>query len=56
MDIRVISIGTLSANPLWGEREAVRTGHATTTLIQAGQRTIQSARLITSRDQTCQTA
>jgi glyoxylase-like metal-dependent hydrolase (beta-lactamase superfamily II) len=40
MDIRVISIGTLAANPLWGEREAVRTGHATTVLIQAGQRII----------------
>lgn len=29
----VVSIGTLSANPLWGERAAARTGHATTTLI-----------------------
>ena len=34
MDIRILSIGTLSANPLWDERSPVRTGHATTTLIQ----------------------
>ncbi len=34
-DYRVISIGTLAAHPLWGEdkRAAVRTGHATTTLV-----------------------
>lgn len=31
--VRVISIGAMSANPLWGERGHVRTGHATTTLI-----------------------
>ena len=37
MDVRVISIGTLAANPLWGERQAVRTGHATTTLIVQGK-------------------
>lgn len=38
IDIRVISIGALSAHPLWGERAGspVRTGHATTTLIQSG--------------------
>ena len=36
MNIRVLSIGTLSAHPLWEERHPVRTGHATTTLIQAG--------------------
>lgn len=40
MDLRIISIGTLPANPLWGEREPVRTGHGTTTLIRAGSRTI----------------
>lgn len=40
MDVRVISIGTLAAHPLWGEREPVRTGHATTTLIRAGDRVI----------------
>lgn len=33
---RVISIGTLAHNPLWGERGDVRPGHATTTLIEAG--------------------
>jgi glyoxylase-like metal-dependent hydrolase (beta-lactamase superfamily II) len=36
MDFRVISIGTLDAHPLWGERDAVRSGHATTTLITSG--------------------
>lgn len=36
MDVRVISIGCLAANPLWGERAAVRTGHATTTLVRVG--------------------
>lgn len=36
MDVRVISIGCLAAHPLWGERAAVRTGHATTTLIRVG--------------------
>ncbi len=40
MDFRVISIGALSANPIWGERAAVRTGHTTTTLIRAGKKTI----------------
>ena len=34
-DVSVISIGTLAANPDWGESEPVRTGHATTTLIQS---------------------
>ncbi|MFG0256356.1 MAG: MBL fold metallo-hydrolase [Phycisphaerales bacterium JB043] len=36
----VISIGTLASNPLWGEREPVRTGHATTTLVRADDRNI----------------
>ncbi|TVQ63097.1 MAG: hypothetical protein EA379_04355 [Phycisphaerales bacterium] len=40
IDVRVISIGTLAEHPLWGERTPVRTGHATTTLIHAGQRVI----------------
>lgn len=40
MDARVISIGAMSAHPLWNERDAVRTGHATTTLIRAGKLTI----------------
>jgi glyoxylase-like metal-dependent hydrolase (beta-lactamase superfamily II) len=32
---RVISIGTLASNRLWNESAAVRTAHATTTLIEA---------------------
>ena len=36
----VISIGALSHNPLWGERAAVRTAHATTTLVRDGDRRI----------------
>lgn len=40
MDTRVISIGTLSAHPLWMEREPVRSGHATTTLVRVGNQTI----------------
>lgn len=40
MDIRVISIGALAAHPLWGERGAVRTGHATTTLIVSESRRV----------------
>lgn len=39
-EVRVISIGTLAAHPLWNERSAARTGHATTTLITAGDRRI----------------
>jgi|LauGreDrversion4_2_1035121.scaffolds.fasta_scaffold378125_2 glyoxylase-like metal-dependent hydrolase (beta-lactamase superfamily II) len=35
-EFRVISIGTLSHHPLWGERGDVRAAHATTTLIDAG--------------------
>ncbi len=35
IDIRVISIGALAANPLWNERTPVRTGHATTTLVRS---------------------
>ena len=34
---RVISIGTLASHPLWNESAEVRTGHATTTLISAGE-------------------
>lgn len=40
MDVRIISIGALGAHPLRAERSPVRTGHATTTLIQAGKRRI----------------
>jgi glyoxylase-like metal-dependent hydrolase (beta-lactamase superfamily II) len=36
----VISIGTLSRNRLWNEAEPVRTPHATTSLIRAGNRHI----------------
>ncbi len=38
VDLRIISIGTLSAHPLWGERQPVRTGHATSTLVRSGKR------------------
>ena len=38
--VDIISIGTLSRNRLWNEAEAVRTAHATTTLIRAGKRNI----------------
>jgi hypothetical protein len=40
IQIDVISIGTLSRNRLWNETEAVRTPHATTTLIRTGKRVI----------------
>ncbi len=40
MDVRVISIGAMAAHPLRGERAPSRTGHATTTLIRAGDATI----------------
>jgi glyoxylase-like metal-dependent hydrolase (beta-lactamase superfamily II) len=38
--IDIISIGTLSRNRLWNESSAVRTAHATTTLIRTGKRTL----------------
>ncbi|HOF18858.1 MAG TPA: hypothetical protein PK082_08100, partial [Phycisphaerae bacterium] len=40
VEYAIISIGTLSANRLWGESAAVRTAHATTTLVRAGERVI----------------
>ncbi|MHA7814456.1 MAG: MBL fold metallo-hydrolase [Phycisphaerales bacterium] len=40
LDFRIISIGTLAANPLWDERQPVRTGHATTTLVRTGDMTL----------------
>ena len=40
VDYCVVSIGTLSHNALWGERTAVRTAHATTTLVRDHGRTI----------------
>jgi len=36
----VISIGTLSHNPFWGEKGSVRPAHATTTLIRDGSTSI----------------
>ncbi|MFI4917101.1 MAG: MBL fold metallo-hydrolase [Phycisphaerales bacterium JB060] len=40
MDIRIISLGTLAANPLWNETSPVRTGHATTVLLSVGDKRI----------------
>lgn len=39
-DYRIISIGALSAHPLWHEAPGLRTAHATTTLIRTGNRII----------------
>ncbi|NNM88809.1 MAG: MBL fold metallo-hydrolase [Phycisphaerae bacterium] len=40
MEIIVVSIGTLSQNPFWQETHAVRTPHATTTLVRDNDRVI----------------
>lgn len=40
VSVRIISIGTLATHPLWNEKAGTRTGHATTTLIRSGKRTI----------------
>ncbi|MCC5785779.1 MAG: MBL fold metallo-hydrolase [Phycisphaerales bacterium] len=40
MELRIISIGTLSIHPNWGEGSPVRTGHATTSLIRSGDRVV----------------
>lgn len=40
VEYRVISIGALSHNRLWGESAVIRTAHATTTVIREGDRTI----------------
>ena len=40
MDYRIISIGTLSRHELWGEAEAKRTAHATSTLVRSGKKVI----------------
>lgn len=40
LEVRVISIGTLAAHPLWGEKTPVRTGHSTTTLVRSGDVTM----------------
>lgn len=39
-EYRIISIGTLAAHPLWGEKQDQRTPHATTTLITSGKHSI----------------
>jgi glyoxylase-like metal-dependent hydrolase (beta-lactamase superfamily II) len=36
MELIIVSIGTLAKNPLWNERVAVRSSHATTTLLKTG--------------------
>ena len=40
LEYTVVSIGTLSMNRLWGESTAVRTSHATSTLVTTGDRLI----------------
>ncbi len=40
LSYRIISIGTLAAHPLRNEHDEVRTGHATTTLIQSDEANI----------------
>lgn len=40
VEFDVISIGALAQNRLWGEASAVRTSHATTTLVRTGDRLI----------------
>jgi len=42
MELRydILSIGALSKNPFWNEHQAVRTAHATSTLIRAGDTNI----------------
>ena len=40
VEYTIISIGALSRNRLWGESAAVRTAHATTTLVCDGERRI----------------
>jgi glyoxylase-like metal-dependent hydrolase (beta-lactamase superfamily II) len=40
MNYRVISIGTLSHNELWGETAPLRTAHATTTLVRSHDRVL----------------
>ena len=40
LDLRIVSIGALSAHPLWGERAPVRTGHSTCTLVRSGDVTL----------------
>lgn len=37
MEIIIVSIGTLSKNPLWQEKIPVRASHATTTVVRSGK-------------------
>ncbi|GAB4386257.1 MAG: hypothetical protein Kow0022_14690 [Phycisphaerales bacterium] len=39
-EVVVVSIGAMSYNELWGEREPVRTGHATTSLVRTSDAVI----------------
>ena len=40
MDVIIVSIGALSKNLLWGEKQPGRASHATTTLIREGKNLI----------------
>ena len=40
MDYRIVSIGALSRHEHWSEKEALRTPHATTTLVRSGDSVI----------------
>jgi len=40
VEFTVVSIGTLSSNPLWNEPPGLRTPHATTTLVADGDRRV----------------
>jgi len=46
VDWRIISIGAMSANGLWGERQPVRTGHATTTLVRTTDASDEEMRIL----------
>lgn len=46
VNYRVISIGALAAHPLRAERQAVRTGHATTTLIESTDADSEPCRIL----------
>ncbi len=40
IDLRLVSLGALAANPIWDEKTPVRTGHATTSLLRTPDRTL----------------
>ncbi len=46
MKYRIISIGCLAAHPLWNERSPQRSGHATTTLVEAEGESGKPIRLV----------